>query len=73
MTVLQSDIDALTDALASGERLVRKGDKTVEYRSIDEIIRARNTLISQKIDEESRITGIPRYSIRRLYHAGRGY
>ena len=73
MTVLQSDIDALTDALASGERLVRKGDKTVEYRSVDEIIRALNTLVAQKAAEDALITGTPRPKQTRLYYGGRGY
>ena len=41
MPILQSDIDALTEALATGERMVRKGDKVVEYRSVDELLAAR--------------------------------
>ncbi len=73
MTVLQSDIDALTEALATGERLVRKGDKTVEYRSIDEIILARNTLIAQKASDDALLAGKPRPKQTRLYHGGRGY
>ena len=73
MTVLQTDIDALTDALATGERMVRKGDKTVEYRSIDEIIRARNVLVAQKSAEDALITGAPRPKQTRIYHGGRGY
>lgn len=73
MTVLQTDIDALTEALATGERLVRKGDKTVEYRSVDEIIRARNILIAQKSAEDALVTGTVRPKQTRLYHGGRGY
>ena len=53
MPVLQSDIDALTEALATGERMVRKGDKTVEYRSVDELLAARNALQAQFDGEQA--------------------
>lgn len=73
MPVLQSDIDALTEALATGERMVRKGDKVVEYRTINEIIAARNTLMAQKASEDAQSAGTTRPKQTRLYHAGRGY
>lgn len=47
MSVTQADIDALNKALASGEKIVRIGDKLVEYRSPEAIIIARNDLMSQ--------------------------
>ena len=74
MPVLQSDIDALTEALATGERMVRKGDKVVEYRSVDEIIAARNALQAQFDGAQvaaGAATARPRQT--RLYHGGRGY
>lgn len=74
MPILQTDIDALTDALATGERMVRKGDKVVEYRSVDELIAARNALQAQ-FDAEQAAAGTvaarPRQT--RLYHGGRGF
>lgn len=73
MPVLQSDIDALTEALATGERMVRKGDKVVEYRSVDEIIAARNVLQAQFDGETATASGTPRPRQTRLYHGGRGY
>lgn len=74
MPVLQSDIDALTEAIATGERMVRKGDKVVEYRSVDELIKARNLLQAQFDAEESSVPGAqPRPRQTRLYHGGRGY
>ena len=73
MTVLQSDIDALTDAIAAGERVVRKGDKSVELYSKDELIRARSALIAQKSAEDALISGKPRPKQTRIYHGGRGY
>lgn len=73
MSVSQLDIDALTEALATGERLVRKGDKTVEYRSVDEIKAARNLLIAEKAAEDAAASGISRPKQIRLFHGGRGY
>jgi hypothetical protein len=73
MPVLQSDIDALTEALATGERLVRKGDKTIEYRSVAEIKAARDLLIAEKAAEDAVTTGQTRPKQTRLYHGGRGY
>lgn len=73
MPVQQTDIDALTEALATGERLVRKGNNTVEYRSVAEIIAARNALIQQKAAEDAAQTGITRPRQTRLAHGGRGY
>lgn len=74
MPILQTDIDALTEALATGERMVRKGDKVVEYRSVDELLAARNALQVQ-FDAEQATAGTvaarPRQT--RMYHGGRGY
>jgi len=74
MAILQTDIDALTEALATGERMVRKGDKTVEYRSVEELLAARNALQAQ-FDAEQAVAGSvpPRPRQTRLYHGGRGY
>jgi hypothetical protein len=37
MAYTQAHLDALEAALAKGEKRVAFGDKTVEYRSIDEL------------------------------------
>lgn len=73
MPVSQFDIDALTEALSTGERLVRKGDKTVEYRSVDEIKTARDLLTAELAAETAAATGTIRPKQTRLYHSGRGY
>ena len=73
MPVLQSDIDALTEALATGERLVRKGDKTIEYRSVAELTAARDRLVALKAEEDAVASGVSRPKQTRLYHGGRGY
>ncbi|CAK0780315.1 conserved hypothetical protein [Gammaproteobacteria bacterium] len=37
MAYTEENLAALEDALAKGEKLVRFGDKTVEYRSVEEL------------------------------------
>ena len=74
MPITQSQIDALDAAIASGERAVRSQHGTVEYRSVDELIKARNALAAQMEAEQAQAgTVTPRRRIFRLFHAGRGY
>lgn len=73
MPVTQADIDALTEALATGERVVRKGDKTIEYRSVDELRTARDLLLAELNAATAADTGVVRPRQTRLYHGGRGY
>ena len=47
MAITQSDIDALTKAITNGVLDVRYGENRVVYRSIDELIRARNDAQAQ--------------------------
>lgn len=70
MPVLQSDIDALNQALRNGERVVRSDGVLVEYRSIDELIRARDDLTAQMAAEN---TASPRSRQAILTHGGRGF
>lgn len=44
MAVTQADIDNLNAAIAGGEKIVRIGDKWVEYHSIEQLIKARDDL-----------------------------
>ncbi|MBL8220403.1 MAG: hypothetical protein JNL62_14315 [Bryobacterales bacterium] len=41
MAWAQQQLDAIEAAIASGELTVRFGDRTVTYRSMDELLRAR--------------------------------
>lgn len=70
MAVTQSDIDALTSAIASGERQVTIGSQSVTYRSIDDLIKARDTLM-RDLATQTGTSARPRQT--RLYYAGRGY
>lgn len=69
MPVSQSDIDALDAAIARGERSVTNGDKTITYRSVAEMIQARNHLAGQLKAQAG--TGPSRQTL--LYHGGRGF
>lgn len=70
MPVTQADIDALNAAIASGEKQVALGAQQVTYRSIDELIRARNTLQAE-LDAQSAAGVKSRQTL--LYQKGRGY
>lgn len=69
MAVTQADIDALNSAIASGERVVVLNGESVTYRSIPELITARNDL-QQQLD-----AALPVKRNKRIYnyYAGRGY
>lgn len=41
----QAQIEAIDKAIASGERVVQYDGKRIEYRSIDELIKARDILV----------------------------
>ena len=74
MSVSQADLDALNAAIASGEKQVALGAQQVTYRSISELIAARNDLQAQLEAQTADSAGTPRKSRQtRLYQAGRGY
>lgn len=70
MAVTQTDIDALNEAIASGERVVVHNGQSVTYRSIDDLIKARNDLRNEMA---SAATESPRRKRFYAYYAGRGY
>lgn len=70
MAVTQLDIDALNAAIASGEKQVALGAQQVTYRSISELIVARNEL-QRQMDAQTATPAKSRQT--KLYHAGRGY
>lgn len=74
MAVTQEDIDGITKAIASGERQVTIGGQTVTYRSISDLLLARDTLMTEFKNQQiaaGEITPRPRQTY--LYYAGRGY
>ena len=73
MAVTQADIDAINQALKNGERVVRSGDTYVEYRSVKDLIDARNSLQAQLTAETEAASGNPRPRQTILVHGGRGF
>ncbi|MCL2344780.1 MAG: hypothetical protein FWC58_02855 [Desulfobulbus sp.] len=67
MAFTQEDIERIDRAIAKGERVVRFTDRTVEYRSIDELIKARNAMLVEIRQP------LPRPRVSRVYHAGKGF
>lgn len=41
MAFTQENLDTLNEAIATGARSVRYGDKQVDYKTLDEMLRAR--------------------------------
>lgn len=68
MAVTQADIDALNAAIAQGERQVMIGAKQITYRSISELIAARNDLQNQLVVQTA-----AQGRVVRIAPAGRGY
>lgn len=74
MAVTQADIDALNAAIASGERQVTIGAQSVTYRSISDLITARDDLMRQLQDQQiAEGSRKPRNRQTRAYYGGRGY
>ena len=57
MAYTQADLDALQAALAKGEKRVSFGDKTVEYRSIEEL-QAAIRAVKRDLNEQAVATGL---------------
>lgn len=67
MAYTQAHLAAVERAIARGEKTVRYTDRTVEYRSVDELIQARDLIRT----ELTKAAG-PRSRVVRLYHGGKG-
>ncbi|WP_397457278.1 phage head-tail joining protein, partial [Pseudomonas versuta] len=44
MSFTQKHLDAVESAIARGEKTVRYADRTVEYRTVDELLQARDRI-----------------------------
>lgn len=67
MAYTQKHLDLVERAIARGEKVVRYEDRTVEYRTVAELIQARDLIRT----ELARASG-PRSRVVRLYHGGKG-
>ena len=67
MSFTKKHLDAVEAAIARGEKTVRYADRTVEYRSVDELLQARDqirTSLTNAAGARSRVI--------RLHHGGKG-
>ncbi|WNF52999.1 phage head-tail joining protein [Pseudomonas sp. SG20052] len=67
MSFTQKHLDAVEAAIARGEKVVRYTDRTVEYRTVDELLKAREEIRMSLISAAG-----PRSRVVRLYHGGKG-
>jgi hypothetical protein len=67
MSFTQKHLDAVEAAIARGEKTVRYADRTVEYRTVDELLKAREEIRTSLINAAG-----PRSRVVRLYHGGKG-
>lgn len=67
MAYTPAQLVAVERAIARGERIVRYSDRTVEYRSVDELMKVRDQIRT----ELAQAAG-PRSRVVRLYHGGKG-
>jgi hypothetical protein len=67
MSFTQKHLDVVEAAIARGEKVVRYTDRTVEYRTVDELLKAREEIRSSLINAAG-----PRSRVVRLYHGGKG-
>lgn len=67
MSFTQKHLDAVEAAIARGEKVVRYTDRTVEYRTVDELIKARDEIRISLVNAAG-----PRSRVVRLYHGGKG-
>jgi hypothetical protein len=68
LTILQARLEALDAAIASGVLTVRHGETLTTFRSMNEMIKARDLLLSQ-IDG---LNGVTPTRIRYAYQSGKG-
>lgn len=73
MPVSQEDINALNAAIADGERTVRYRDRTIEYRTVSELIAARNDLRNELAQQGQDSSGVARPRHCYLTQMGRGF
>ncbi|MGY3296751.1 hypothetical protein ACVWY1_001172 [Pseudomonas sp. TE6288] len=67
MAYTKADLATVERAIARGEKIVRYSDRTVEYRTVDELIKARDLIQSELVKASG-----PRSRVVRVYHGGKG-
>lgn len=73
MAVTQADIDTLSAAIATGEKSVILDGQSITYRSISDLIAARNYLQEDLNRAAAAANNVRRPKRVGLYYSGRGY
>ncbi len=63
MAFTQSDLDAIERAIASGELTVRTDDRSITYRGMDELMKARDAIKSALAEASNAARGYPRHQL----------
>lgn len=65
----KSHLQSILKAIAGGEKIVKFGDRYVEYRSVDELLKAKNLIEAELARQQT-----PRRNkLTRLYSKGKGW
>ena len=67
MAYTKAHLDAVERAIARGEKIVRYSDRTVEYRTVDELIKARDLIRTELTNAAG-----PRSRVVLVFHGGKG-
>ena len=70
---LQSYVNSLNKAIASGARSVTLGSQTITYNTTDSLIRARNDMETRLMDAKAKAAGKRRTGLIQVVQDGRGY
>lgn len=74
MAFTQTDLDAVNAAVASGELKIEVAGRMVMYRSIDELIKARDIISAELASAATASTsGVRRGSYQVRFSTGRGF
>lgn len=63
MAFTSADLDAIDRAIASGELTVRNGESLVTYRSMDELLKARDKVAASLDTAAATPRSYPRYQL----------
>jgi len=63
MAVTQTQLDALDAAIAKGVLTIRDGEKTITYRSVEDMLAARAALTSLLATQADDTRAAPRYQL----------
>lgn len=58
MAFTQTDLDVIEAAIAKGEQTVQFADRTVTYRSVDQLLKARAEIVAALTTRKRQVLGV---------------